>query len=201
MAMMLQGGPFKAPVAGFRRFTVPEYHKMIAAGVLTENDRVELLEGYLVEKMPQDPSHSNAIELTSDALGRVLPGGWYCRAQLPVTLAMSEPEPDVCVARGDRRTYGVRHPRPADVGIIVEVANTSLDTDRDDKTAIYARANVATYWIVNVVDRQVEVYEQPSGPTANPGYAACRVYKPGDAVPVVLDGNTIGTIPVNDLLP
>lgn len=201
MAMMLQGGPFKAPVAGFRRFTVREYHKLIEIGVLTENDRVELLEGYLVEKMPQDPTHAGTIQMVEDALLALLPPGWCCRVQLPITLAVSEPEPDVVVARGNKRSYLGHHPSPAETGLVVEVANTSLDTDREDKVPIYARNGLTVYWIVNLVDRQVEVYEQPSGPAANPGYATSRTYKPGDAVPVVLDGNAVGTIPVNDLLP
>jgi Uma2 family endonuclease len=85
--------------------------------------------------------------------------------------------------------------------VVIEVSNTSLDTDREDKSRIYARAGLPVYWIVNVVDRQVEVYEQPSGPTADPGYATRTDYKPGDSVPLVLDGNTVGTIPAADLLP
>jgi Uma2 family endonuclease len=85
--------------------------------------------------------------------------------------------------------------------MVIEVANTSLDTDRDDKSRIYACVGLPMYWIVNVVDRQIEVYEQPSGPTANPAYGTQRIFRPCDAVPVVLDGATIRTIRVVDLLP
>jgi Uma2 family endonuclease len=201
MTMVLQGGPFKAPVAGFRRFTVDEYHKMIEIGVLTEDDRVELLEGYLVEKMPHDPIHDGTLQKVNKRLLRAIPAGWDVRVQMAVTLGGSEPEPDIALARDDPGGYMTRHPGPADFGVVAEVSNTSLDTDRDDKSRIYARAGLPVYWIVNVVDRQIEVYEQPSGPTADPSYATRKDYKPGDSVPLVLDGNTVGTIPAADLLP
>jgi Uma2 family endonuclease len=199
--MILQGGPFKAPVAGFRRFTVDEYHKMIEIGVLTEDDRVELLEGYLVEKMPHDPIHDGTLQKVNKRLLRAIPTGWDVRVQMAVTLGGSEPEPDIALVRDDPGGYMTRHPGPADFGVVIEVSNTSLDTDRNDKSRIYARVGLPVYWIVNVVDRQVEVYEQPSGPIPDPSYAARRTYKPGDSVPLVLDGNTVGLIPVADLLP
>lgn len=199
--MVLQGGPFRAPVAGFRRFTVPEYHKLIEIGMLTEDDRVELLEGYLVEKMPHDPIHDGTIQLVEGAITRLLPGGWCQRVQSAITLPTSEPEPDVAVVRGSRRSYLSRHPIVSDFGIVIEVSNTTLDSDRTDKLPIYARDGLPVYWIVNLIDMQIEVYEQPSGPTANPDYATRKTYKPGDAVPLVLDGNAVGTIPASELLP
>jgi Uma2 family endonuclease len=198
--MILQGGPFKAPVAGFHRFTVAQYHKMIELGVLTEDDRVELLEGYLVEKMPHDPLHDGTIQKINRRLTPILPAGWEVRVQMSITLPKSEPEPDIAVVREDPDGYMTRHPGPDDFGLLAEVANTSLDSDRDDKLPIYARAGIPVYWIVNVVDRQIEAHEQPSGPVANPGYGVRQVYKPGDAVPLVLDGVSVGPIPVNDLL-
>jgi Uma2 family endonuclease len=201
MSMMLQGGPFKAPVAGFRTFTVAEYHKMIDLGVLTEDDRIELLEGYLVEKMPHDPIRDGTIQLVDDAVAGAAPAGWCGRVQLAAALPPSEPEPDFVLARGNKRSYLARHPGVADIGLVIEVSNTSLDSDRTNKLRIYARAALPVYWIVNVVDRQVEVYEQPSGPTADPSYGASRIYKPGDAVPLELDRVLIGTIPVAELLP
>jgi Uma2 family endonuclease len=199
--MILQGGPFKAPVAGFRRFTVREYHKMIEIGVLTEDERIELLEGYLVEKMPHDPIHDGTLQRVNRRLQRVLPAGWELRIRMATTLGESEPEPDGAIVREDAVGYTTRHPGPPDFGFVIEVANTSLDADRDDKSRIYARAGLPVYWIVNVVDRQIEVYEQPSGPTASPAYGTRHIFRPGDAVPVVLDGATVGTIPVVDLLP
>ena len=81
------------------------------------------------------------------------------------------------------------------------MADSTLDSDRTDKLQIYARAGLPVYWIVNLVDRQIEVYEQPSGPAGSPDYAARRTYRPGDAVPVVLDGAAVGTVPAAELLP
>ena len=201
MAIILQGGPFKAPVAGFRRFTVPEYHKLIEIGMLTEDDRVELLEGYLVEKMPHDPVHDGTLQKVNKRLLRVLPNGWELRIQMVATLISSEPEPDGAIVREDPAAYMTRHPQAADFGVVIEVSNSTLDSDRSDKLAIYARAAIPTYWIVNLIDRQVEVYEQPSGAAANPDYSTRRTYKPGDSVPLVLAGFPIDTIPVSDLLP
>lgn len=201
MPMTLVGGPIKATVAGFRMFTLAEYHKLIELGVLTENDPVELIDGCLVEKMPHDPVHDGTIQLVSRAVLRLAPPGWCGRIQSSATLPPSEPEPDFVLARGDERSYLRRHPGPGDIGLVAEVSNSSLEYDREDKTRVYARAGLPTYWVINVVDNQVEVHERPSGPVPDPRYAAVTTYKPGDAVPLVLDGVAVGSIPVNDLLP
>ena len=103
--------------------------------------------------------------------------------------------------RGDETAYLARHPSAGDVGLVVEVADPSLLRDQRDKTRIYARAAIPVYWIINLVDRRVEVYTQPSGPTAVPAYGAFQTYQPGDAVPLVLDGATVGSVPAADLLP
>jgi Uma2 family endonuclease len=84
---------------------------------------------------------------------------------------------------------------------VIEVADSSLLRDQRDKTRIYARGGIPCYWIINLVDQRVEVYTQPSGPTAVPSYGSFQTYQPGDAVPLVLDGNTVGTVPVTELLP
>lgn len=188
-------------MAGFRRFTVAEYHRLIELGILTENDHLELLDGYLVEKIPHDPIHDGTIQLVEDALRGLLPSGWCVRVQSSLTLSKSEPEPDLVIARGDKRTYLGQHPRAADVGLVVEVSNTSLDSDRDDKIPLYARDGIPAYWIVNLIDRQVEVYEQPSGTSPSPSYGSLRTFRPGDAAPVVLGGASVGSIAVADLLP
>lgn len=193
--------PLLGTQAGFRRFSVPEYHKLIEIGVLTENDRLELLEGYLVNKMSRNPPHDAAIQLLQDALLGLLPAGWRLRIQSAITLADSEPEPDLAVVRGNARTYTQRHPGPADAGIVIEVSESTLDGDRIDKGRIYARAGIAVYWIVNLVERQVEVYTQPSGPGASPSYGQTSIHKESDAVPLVLDNVTAGMLNVRDLLP
>jgi len=188
-------------MAGFRRFSVPEYHKLIEIGMLTEKDSLELLDGYLVEKMPHDPIHDGTIQLVEYAIRALLAASWCVRVQSAITLSRSEPEPDLAIVRGSVRSFLSRHPGPADFGLVIEVSNSSLDSDRDDKIPIYACDGIPTYWIVNLVDRQVEVYEQPSGVSPSPSYGNRRTFLVGDSVPVVLDGVTVGTIPVVDLLP
>ena len=183
------------------RFSVAQYQRMITAGVLTHEDKVELLEGYVVRKMPRNPPHDGTIQVITKRLGRRVPAGWDLRVQLTVELSDSQPEPDFSIARGDETTYLHRHPTPADVGLIVEVASSSLPRDQQDKSRVYAAAGIACYWIINLVDRRVEVYTQPSGPTPVPAYGAFQTFQPGDAVPLVLDGATVASVPVADLLP
>jgi Uma2 family endonuclease len=191
--------PVPAPLASpaVYRMTVDEYEDMAAAGVLRD-PRVELIDGLLVKKMTQEPAHVWSVEAVDRSLARLLTAGWFTRQEKPVRIPdFDEPEPDVSVVRGTRDDYRRRHPEPADLGMLVEVADSSLDRDRFEKRRAYAKARVACYWIVNLVDRQVEVHTDP-GPA---GYQSGQVFKPGQDVPVVLDGAEIGRVPVADLLP
>lgn len=192
--------PLLAAQAGFRRFSVPEYHKLIEIGVLTEDDELELLEGFLVNKIARNPPHDASLQLSQEALAPRLQSGWRLRVQSAITLPDSEPEPDIAAVRGDSRTYVLRHPRPGDIGLIIEVSDPTLAGDRSDKGRIYARANIPCYWIINLIDRQIEVYTQPSGPVAAPAFGQQATYRAGDQIFLVLDGTSV-TIPVTDLLP
>jgi Uma2 family endonuclease len=187
--------------AGFRRFSVAEYHRLIELGILTEDDNLELLDGYLVHKMARNPPHDSTLSRLSRILNRHILDEWQVRVQMGVTLSHSEPEPDIAVVRGDDHAFDRRHPGPADFGIIVEVSDSTLDGDRVDKFRIYAQSNIPEYWIVNLVDRQIEVYSSPSGPTAMPAFNVQHVYRPGHTVPFALDGQHIADIAVDDLLP
>lgn len=193
--------PLLGTMAGFRRFSVPEYHRLTEIGVLTEDDNLELIEGYLVLKMSRNPPHHCSLQLASDAIRSASLSGWCLRVQCAITLPDSELEPDVTVARGTARDYATHHPGPGEIGALVEVSDSSLLGDRSDKGRIYARAKVPVYWIINLIDRQIEVHEQPSGPTAAPAYAKITTYHAGDSVPLVLDGTTVATFAVQDLLP
>jgi Uma2 family endonuclease len=193
--------PLQGLQAGFRRFTVAEYHNLIRMGILTEDDNLELIEGYLVHKMSRNPPHDSTLLRLNNWLVRTLPAGWLVRIQSAITLPDSEPEPDGAIVRGDERTYDPRHPGPADFGIVIEVSDTTLAGDRDDKARMYARAGIPEYWIINLVDRQVEVYSAPSGPGATPAYANRRDHPAGGVVPLILDGRPVGSIVVADLLP
>ena len=181
--------------------TVGQYHAMIRAGELESGAPIELLEGWLVTKMTKNPPHSASTAKTRRQLNGIIPDGWSVDSQEPVTTADSEPEPDVAVIRGLREEYVERHPGPEDVGLLVEVAEASLDRDRGWKKRIYAAAEIPVYWIVNLVDREIEVFTRPSGPSDQPDYGTRQVFLPGDQVPVVLDGNELGRIAVQDLLP
>jgi hypothetical protein len=182
------------------RLSIEQYHAMIRVGILTADDPVELLGGLLVQKMSKNPPHRVATGLTREALGRLAPTGWYVDSQEPVTMEESEPELDVQVVRGQRRDYVDRHPTPRDVGLAVEVADTTLQLDRGVKKRLYAAARIPVYWIVNIPERQIEVYTDPSGPADQPDYRHRQDYHTGYAAPVVLDGCEIGTIPVAELL-
>jgi Uma2 family endonuclease len=193
--------PTRAVMAGFRRFSVKEYHQLINMGILTEDDNLELLEGYLVQKMTRNPPHDAAIQKGSKRLYRYLPTGWDIRVQCAVTFSESEPEPDFAIVRGDETSYLSRHPVATDIGSLIEVSDSTLDSDREDKGRIYARASVSCYWIVNLIDRIIEVYTAPSGPVQSPAYGNRQDYRPGDLVPLVLDGAIVAQVPVADLLP
>ena len=187
--------------AAMNRFTVAQYQRMIESGVLTDEDKVELLENYVVLKMPRNPPHDGTIQRIQKRFVRHLPTGWDLRTQGSLELADSQPESDFAVVREDPSDYTTRHPTAADTGLLIEVADSSILRDQRDKTRIYARAAIPVYWIINLVDRRVEVYSQPSGPTAVPAYGAFQTYQPGDAVPLVLDRATVGSVPASDLLP
>lgn len=186
--------------SGFRRISVPEYHRLIDIGFLGEKDPVHLLEGNMVLRTPPNPPQSNTAMRVFRAFDRRVTAGWTVRTEQPITLSDSEPQPDAVIARGDDTTYQSRHPGPDDIGLVLEVADSGLPVDRRDMGRIYARANLPIYWILNIEDRQIEVYSDPRPADAIPAYATRTDYKPGDAVPLTLDGQLIATIPVNDLL-
>ncbi len=183
-----------------QRFSVNQYHRLIRAGVLREHDRVQLLEGSIVAKMTHKPPHDVAVDLTQTAIAPRLPAGWRVRVQSAITTQESEPEPDVAVVRGPARRYVRSHPRPKDIGMIAEVADTSLLEDRTVQARIYARARIPVYWIINLVQAVVEVYTQPKGGKA-PGYGQRRDYHQDESVPLIIAGRRVGLIPVRDLLP
>lgn len=146
-----------------RRWTRYEYARLIDHGVLDEDEPIELLDGRLLVKEPQHSPHRTAVLLVAKALERAFGEGWFVQTQSPIILDdRSEPEPDVCVVRGSPRDYVDAHPRrPA---LIVEVAQSGLRRARGRKAVAYARARIADYWIVNLVDRVLEVYREPARP-------------------------------------
>ena len=190
----------QVPLFPVRRFTVDEYHRIMQAGVLTENESVELLEGWIVDKMPHNPIHDATIDQTAEVLRGRLPSGWRMRIQSAITTDDSEPEPDLVVVLGPASRYAACHPGPQDIALLIEVADSSLAHDRDVKVRLYARVGIAIYWIINLVDLQIEVYTQPSGPIANPGYRQHQTYRTGEVIPLVVAGQKEPPVAVRDLL-
>lgn len=157
------------------RLSVAQYEAMVSSGVLTKRDRLHLIDGILVTKMTKKPPHVVACEKARDGLLTIFRAGWRVMVEAPVRISdYSEPEPDVALARGGVIDYRDRHPGPADVPLLVEVSDTSLQQDRD---------------LVPVYGRAAD------------GYASCQVFEPGQEVPVVIDGVEYGRIAVDDWLP
>jgi Uma2 family endonuclease len=167
-----------------KRWTRVEYDRLIDKGVFGPEDRIELLGGLLVVREPQGGPHAMGIRMVEEALRRVFATGWDVRGQLPVALDdESEPEPDVSVVPGSFRDYPHDHPPRA--VLVVEIAESSLRLDREEKGSLYARAGLADYWIVNVADHVLEVYREPTAdPTAPFGwrYASRLTLHAGDHV-------------------
>jgi Uma2 family endonuclease len=152
----------------------------------------------MVTKMPKSPEHGySTIRLIKDLL-HLVPPGWTWRPEQPIRIPdYDEPEPDISIVRGSDGDYEHRLAGPIDVGLLIEVSRTTLDLDPGPKLSVHATSGIPIYWIVNVVERQVEVYTGP-GPGA---YQMRMDYKTGQAVPVVLDGQHLGEIAVDDILP
>lgn len=179
------------------RLSVDQYHEMIDAGILTTEDRAELLDGFLAAKMSKNTPHIASNRRLRRVLDAALPDGWFLDSQEPITTLSSEPEPDATVVRGTMDDFDNRRVQPADIGLVVEISDTSLRRDRTTKLEIYAQAMLPWYWILNIKDRQLEVRSEPDGR----GFARLETYLENDQVPLILDGVEVARIPVRDLLP
>ena len=174
---------------------------MVASGAFTKRDRLELIEGNLVEKMTQNPPHSVTVGSCDDTIRSCCrPAGTPARRS-----PSASPSVTACPAGhfGDaRQACGLAPPPsgPADVALVVEVADSSVEDDRA-MAVTYGGGNVPVYWPVNIRDRQIEVYTGPSGPSEPVGYRHCEVLFPGDVVTLMLEGREVARIPVADLLP
>lgn len=181
-----------------RRWTRAEYHRMADLG-LFRGQRVELLGGEVVEMPAQKDSHVIAVSLTAKALMAAFGPGFWVRTQAPLNIdRYNEPEPDVAVVVGSERDY-VGSENRADALLVVEVSDTTLAYDRGRKARRYARAGVADYWIVNLVDRCLEVRRDPQRRGRAFQYAAPVVHVPGAAVAPLAAG--AAPVRVADLLP
>jgi Uma2 family endonuclease len=200
MAIAIQSTPPPRPAADLHRITVDQYHRMIASGVLTKEDRCELIHGLLVEKPRINPHHAVVVSRLTRWFVTALGAAFVVRVQLPITLSDSEPEPDLVLAAGQDGDYVGHHPEPRDILLLIEVSDSSLADDQGTKLRLYAREKVGQYWIVNLRDRVVEVYTDPRG-GKKPTYRVRVEYRPGQRVPVTVGGRGIGDIPASEILP
>lgn len=188
------------PIEKLHRFTVRQFQLMIDEGVFRPGERLELLDGLIFEKMTQKPLHAVVLDLAHTALATLLPAEWYVREQKPIQAQKSLPEPDLVVVRSPATRYARKHPGAGDIAILIEVADTSLEFDRSIKGAVYARSKIAEYWIINLLDRTVEVHTRPRG-GKSAGYELQTVHAGSDLIPVAVQGKELGMLALTDFLP
>jgi Uma2 family endonuclease len=186
---------------GLHRWTRHEYARLLDHGFLGEDDPIELLDGLLLVKEPQPSPHRTAVLLVAKAVERAFGEGWFVQTRSPIILDdRSEPEPDVCVVRGSPRDYVDAHPtRPA---LVVEVVQSGLGLVRGRKAAAYARGGIADYWILNLIDRALEVHREPARPgpaRRHWGYAAIETLGAEAAITPLAAPSA--SVRVADLLP
>ena len=183
-----------------RLWTRAEYDRLTELG-LFEDERLELIEGRIVRKVSHKSQHATGIRLADKALQTAFPTGYEIRAQLPLALGeYSEPEPDVAVVHGSTRDYADKHPSTA--LLVVEVADSSLNVDRKIKAGLYARCGIQEYWIVNLVDRVLEVYREPVAQAEQPlgfHYGRIATLMPDQSITPLAAPQAV--LRVTDLLP
>jgi len=160
-----------------RRFTVEEYDRMVAVGILTADDRVELLDGEILEMAPIGPPHSSVVDRLTRLLSARLGERVIVRVGGPIALVRqdSEPQPDLTLLQFRPDFYSQSHPEPADVVLVVEVMHSSVERDRRLKLPIYARAGLPEVWLVDIPASCVDVFRQPEGR----GYRSTATWRRG----------------------
>jgi len=178
------------------RWTVDQYRKMIECGVLSDSHDVELIRGEIIPKMSKGDLHAWCIKVLIRLFGGLSTGQATLSVQDPIYLADSAPEPDFALFRYRDDSYKHAGPRAADALLVIEVADSSVDYDREVKGSLYAENEIAEYWIVNLVDHCLEVHRQPQPGGA---YADVRTLRPGDSIsPTLLPAVSVG---VADVIP
>ncbi|OUL37837.1 hypothetical protein BV372_00325 [Nostoc sp. T09] len=161
-----------------RLWTVEEYHRMIDVGILTPDDKVELLDGRIIQMSPQTPPHAATTQRIDRYLQNIVRDRAEIRVQLPITLSTSEPEPDIAVVRIDPAAYGDHHPTSSEILLLIEVSYSTFDIDFNEKALIYARAGIGDYWILNILECQVYILRHPT----ESGYQDIIVRSPDAAI-------------------
>lgn len=165
-----------------RPISVREYDRMIEIGLFDEDERIELLNGEIVKVMPKGTKHSSVNDKTTRFFYRTIGDKAIIRNQNPIVLDdLSEPEPDIVLAKPDENEYAERHPAPADILLVMEISDTTLQYDRDVKSHFYARAGIRQYLLLNLTDETVEDYREP----APDGYGYKKTYRRSDSLSLV----------------
>ncbi len=199
---LAESAPEPASVGPRKRWTTAEYDDLIRKGIIREGSRAFLWDGEIIEPMSENPPHINAAaNLFYLLLMRLARDHWTVNHDAPVeTRDGYKPEPDISILKGPRSRYRNRAPNPADIALLVETSSTSYSKDSGAFLKEYASAGIAQYWIVNIPERRIEVYRQPS----KSGYASRTDYGLEDQVPLILDGEggavALGEIAVADVV-
>ncbi len=160
-------------------FTIKEYYKMAEVGILKPSDKVELLNGEIIQMSPIKSFHASIVDMLIGMLNSKYYGVCNIRSQNPIRINRhSEPEPDIAVTKFRKDHYRDQHPTAKDVLLLIEVSDSTLQKDRKIKLPIYAEAKIPEYWIVNSVDEQIEVYRNPK----DDKYSSKKIYKKGKTI-------------------
>ena len=183
------------------RMTKDQFLRVLDSDILDDCEDIEFVEGLLLTNSARTPKHDCTLDILAELFRYLLQEGWRSRTHKTVDLDCGLPEPDISVVFGPFNRYYSHHPSPAEIAFIVEIADTTLTRDRRLKLPGYARNGIAEYWIVNLVDRIVEVYTSPDiSLTGEPIYSSRKDYRNGQTIPVFIRGQEIGQIAVDAFL-
>jgi Uma2 family endonuclease len=178
-----------------RKFSTSQYHQMMETGILTESDRVELIRGEIVEMAAIGRRHASQVRRLNTFFSEQLGGRAIVDVQNPIELSdRSEPQPDIALLHPRDDFYESRHPQPSDVFLLIEVADTTIETDREIKIPLYAEANIPEVWIVNLNEQCIEVYRHPTGGE----YGTVQTFRCGESLSILAFPEL--AIAVDDLL-
>ena len=175
-------------VSARRKFTIDEYHQLVDLGFFTENDRIELIRGEIIEMAPKRTPHSVCNSILFGELYRLIYKQANVRGQEPIILpSNSEPKPDVVIAKKKTDNYLSAHPTVEDIILVIEISDSTLKYDQEIKLPLYAEAGINNYWIVNLVDNRLEVYSNCfSDSKGQFDYRNKSIFLPNETITVVL---------------
>lgn len=181
--------------------TKDQWVRVWDSGILGDCEDIEFVEGLLLTNSARTPKHDCTLDILAELFRNLLKEGWRPRTLKTVDLDRGQPEPDIAVVLGPASRYASHHPTPSEIAFVIEITDTTLTRDRRLKLPGYARNGIAEYWIVNLVDRVVEVYTSPTTPpSGEPVYSSKKEYRNGQTIPVFIQEQEIGQIAVDAFL-